>query len=55
MKRLGAGSNRIARLIMLVLLLCVPTGCANSGRNVLTDNLAEPLNGATVARWSSAG
>lgn len=51
MKRLGAGSNRIARLIMLVLLLCVPTGCANSGRNVLTDNLAEPLNGATAAKF----
>jgi hypothetical protein len=51
MKSLVTGSNRIARLIILALLLCVPTGCTNSGRDVLTENLAEPLNGATAAKF----
>jgi predicted membrane protein len=33
------------------LLLGIAAGCANPGRNVLTDNLAEPLNGATTAKF----
>jgi len=43
------GFGRIARMIILVLLLGVVPGCAN--RDVLTENLAEPLNGATAAKF----
>ncbi|HOU14937.1 MAG TPA: hypothetical protein PKZ84_17655 [Anaerolineae bacterium] len=49
MKRLGAGFAGMARMLLLILLLGVVTGCSN--RDVLTDNLAEPLNGAKAAKF----
>jgi len=44
----------MAPVIILVLLLGAVSGCASSGStpggNVLTENLSEPLNGATTAK-----
>jgi hypothetical protein len=55
MKSLVAGSNGMARMIILVLLLNLMVGCANrvgsSSSDVLTDTLAEPLNGVTTAKF----
>ena len=53
MKSLMAGSSGMARVIILVLLPGAMAGCARgsiSAGNVLTDHLAEPLNGATTAK-----
>lgn len=48
------GSNRMARVIILVLLLGAVVGFAywgsTAGGNVLTHNVLEPLNGATTAK-----
>ena len=45
----------MAPVIILVLLLGTVSGCADSGSiaggNVLTDNLSEPLNGTTTAKF----
>jgi hypothetical protein len=55
MRSLVAGSNGMARMIILILLLGAAVGCANResspGRDVLTDNLSEPLNGVTTAKF----
>ena len=54
LKTLISGSNGMAPVIILVLLLGTVSGCASSGStpggNVLTENLSEPLNGATTAK-----
>ncbi len=42
------GSNGMVRVIILVLLLGAAVGC--SGGQILTDNLSEPLNGATTGK-----
>lgn len=41
---------QIARLTVLVLLLAELTGCASSSGSVLTQDLSEPLGGATIAK-----
>ena len=46
-----SGSNGMVPVIILVLLLGTVVGCANSGGDVLTDNLSEPLNSATTAKF----
>jgi hypothetical protein len=55
MKSLVTGSSGMARMIILALLLGLVVGCANRGgssdRDVLTDTLAEPLNGVTTAKF----
>jgi hypothetical protein len=55
MKSLVTGSNGMARMIIFALLLGVMVGCANGGnspgRDVLIDNLSEPLNGAKTAKF----
>src|SRR5512133_2478661 len=53
-RTLVAGSSGMARAIILVLLLGAVAGFVYwgsiQGGNVLTDNLSEPLNGATTAK-----
>jgi hypothetical protein len=55
MKSLVTGSSGMARMIILALLLSLLVGCVNiggsSGRDVLTDTLAEPLNGVKTAKF----
>ena len=55
MKTLISGSSGMVQVIILVLLLGAVSGCASSGStpggSVLTDNLSEPLNGATTAKF----
>jgi hypothetical protein len=51
MRSLIAGSSGIARMVAFVMVLAVVAGCANSGRDVLTENLAEPLSGAKSAKF----
>ncbi len=55
MKSLVTGSNGMAWTIIFILLLGVVVSCAeggnSSGRDVLTDFLAEPLNGAKTAKF----
>ena len=51
MKTLISGSNGMVPVIILILLLGTVVGCANSSGGVLTDNLSEPLNSATTAKF----
>jgi hypothetical protein len=50
MKSLVVDPKRMARTIVLVLLLSVLVTCT-SGADILTDNLSEPLDGATKAKF----